>query len=73
MNSLVCSLFCLLVSFNYLNAYFLTIDAHSEECFFDKVKSGTRLGLTFEVIEGGFLDIDVKVNSCFFLIAENIP
>jgi len=37
------------------------VDAHAEECFFDKVQNGTKLGLTFEVIEGGFLDIDVRV------------
>ena len=41
--------------------YFITVDAHSEECFFDRVLAGSRLGLIFEVIEGGFLDIDVKV------------
>ena len=41
--------------------YFVTIDAHAEECFFDKVTSGTKLSLMFEVAEGGFLDIDVKV------------
>ncbi|CAG2107894.1 unnamed protein product, partial [Medioppia subpectinata] len=44
-----------------LEAYFLVIDAHAEECFFDKVSTGTKLGLTFEVVEGGFLDIDVKI------------
>jgi len=43
------------------SAYFLVIDAHAEECFFDRVSSGTKLGLTFEVVEGGFLDIDVKI------------
>ena len=37
------------------------MDAHAEECFFDKVKMGTKLGLMFEVAEGGFLDIDVKI------------
>jgi len=42
-------------------AYFLTIDAHAEECFFDRVTTGTKMGLTFEVIEGGFLDIDVVI------------
>ena len=47
------------------NAYFVTVDAHAEECFFDHVGSGTKLGLTFEVAEGGFLDIDVEV----FLLA----
>ena len=46
---------------NGLNGYFLVIDAHAEECFFDKVTTGTKLGLTFEVVEGGFLDIDVKI------------
>lgn len=43
------------------HAYFVTIDAHSEECFFDNVKAGTKMGLIFEVAEGGFLDIDVKI------------
>ena len=41
--------------------YFIHIDAHAEECFFDRVTSGTKLSLMFEVAEGGFLDIDVKV------------
>jgi len=44
-----------------INSYFVTVDAHAEECFFDKVKSGTKMGLVFEVAEGGFLDIDVKI------------
>jgi len=44
-----------------VSAYFLVIDAHAEECFFDKVVTATKLGLTFEVVEGGFLDIDVKI------------
>merc|ERR1712036_129689 len=42
-------------------AYFVTVDARAEECFFDKVKQGTKLGLMFEVAEGGFLDIDVRI------------
>jgi len=53
--------------------YFITVDAHSEECFFDKVSSGTKLGLTFEVVEGGFLDIDVKVpfaNHCVVVMID---
>ena len=37
------------------------VDAHAEECFFDKVKMGTKMGLMFEVAEGGFLDIDVRI------------
>ena len=42
--------------------YFITIDAHDEECFYDKVSSGTKMSLTFEVVEGGFLDVDVTVS-----------
>jgi len=25
--------------------YFITVDAHAEECFFDKVDSGTKMGI----------------------------
>ena len=39
----------------------MNVDAHAEECFFDRVSSGMEMSLTFEVVEGGFLDIDVKV------------
>lgn len=42
-------------------AYFITIDAHSEECFHEKVQMNAKLELTFEVAEGGFLDIDVTI------------
>ncbi|KAL0104968.1 hypothetical protein PUN28_016539 [Cardiocondyla obscurior] len=44
-----------------VHCYFITVDAHAEECFFDKVEFGTKMGLTFEIAEGGFLDIDVKI------------
>ncbi|BES98671.1 emp24/gp25L/p24 family/GOLD [Nesidiocoris tenuis] len=47
--------------FGFSNCYFITVDAHSEECFFDRVKQGTKMGLLFETSEGGFLDIDVKI------------
>ncbi|XP_065580750.1 transmembrane emp24 domain-containing protein 2-like [Artemia franciscana] len=52
---------CALFSRAY--SYFVTVDAHAEECFFEKVQAGTKMGLTFEVAEGGFLDIDVKIYS----------
>jgi len=45
------------------NAYFINIDASSEECFFEEVVKDTSLTLTFEVAEGGFLDIDVNVST----------
>ena len=42
-------------------AYFITVEAYEEQCFYDKVTSGTKMGLLFEVAEGGFRDIDVTV------------
>ncbi|XP_045771129.1 transmembrane emp24 domain-containing protein 2 [Maniola jurtina] len=43
------------------NCYTITVDAHAEECFFENVEADTKMGLTFEIAEGGFLDIDVKI------------
>jgi len=49
------------LSFESVHSFFVNVDAHAEECFFDKVASGTKMSLMFEVAEGGFLDIDVKI------------
>ncbi|XP_011506255.1 PREDICTED: transmembrane emp24 domain-containing protein 2-like [Ceratosolen solmsi marchali] len=49
------------LAWSRVHSYFITVDAHSEECFFDKVEFGTKMGLTFEIAEGGFLDIDVRI------------
>ena len=69
--ALWCTLLLLLCTTHHALGYFVTVDAHSEECFFDKVSSGTKLGLTFEVVEGGFLDIDVKVGM-HYIIAKGL-
>ena len=58
---IVCLLLSLLLVLPAVRGYFVSVDAHAEECFFDRVSSGMKMGLTFEVVEGGFLDIDVKV------------
>ena len=60
---LACLVLCLLGLSPSVHGYFVNVDAHAEECFFDRVSSGMKMGLTFEVVEGGFLDIDVKVGS----------
>ena len=56
------SLFLLVLSINSISSYYIYVDAHSEECFFERLTSGTKLLVTYEVIEGGSLDIDMKVN-----------
>ena len=60
--------FCYLISLSFFlsvcSGYFVNVDAHNVECFFDKVTTGMKMSLTFEVVEGGFLDIDVEVCTC---------
>lgn len=65
-NSLLLISFITIISLKYTTSYYVVVDAHSDECFFEKLTSGTKLLLTYEVIEGGFLDIDVKVSIRFF-------
>ena len=38
----------------FVNSYFIHVDANEEQCFFDRVTSGTKMGLMFEVAEGDF-------------------
>lgn len=44
------------------HSYVITLDAGIEnECFHERVPVGTKLGFSFEVIEGGFYDVDVVI------------
>ena len=61
--SIVSLSFIILLSLKCTLGYYIIVDAHTDECFFEKLTSGTKLLLTYEVIEGGFLDIDVKVKT----------
>ncbi|KRZ73124.1 Suppressor/enhancer of lin-12 protein 9 [Trichinella papuae] len=40
---------------------YINIDANEEQCFLERATTGTKMNLMFEVVEGGFLDIDVKI------------
>lgn len=45
-----------------VESYMVNIDAGAEnECFHEKVPVGVKLGFSYEVIEGGFYDIDVVI------------
>ncbi|XP_003370516.1 suppressor/enhancer of lin-12 protein 9 [Trichinella spiralis] len=46
---------------------YINIDANEEQCFLERATAGTKMNLMFEVVEGGFLDIDVKVKYFFFV------
>lgn len=42
-------------------AFTMTLPAHTEECFFEDLVENGRLQGSFEVVAGGFLDIDCAV------------
>ncbi|VDN11207.1 unnamed protein product [Dibothriocephalus latus] len=46
----------------FVSGYYVTVDANGEECYFDRLKAGAKFVLHFEVSEGGFYDIDVKIS-----------
>ena len=51
----------LCVLFSLSTAFFATILPRREECFHETGKAGDKVFIMYEVAEGGFLDIDVKV------------
>ena len=53
----------LLCAADWASGLYIILDANAEQCFHDTVALHTKMGLTFEVTEGGFLDIDVRVRT----------
>ncbi|CEF65353.1 Transmembrane emp24 domain trafficking protein 2 [Strongyloides ratti] len=47
--------------FSHSNGYYLYLDIHEEQCYFEKLKENSHIGVIFEVADGGFLDIDYKI------------
>lgn len=68
MSKLIFILGVLVSAASLSNAFAVYIDAHDEECFLETVSTGTRMSLTFQVAEGGFLDIDVSVSHRLLLL-----
>lgn len=62
----------LLVIFTFLSAIYLaaahtiTIPANVKECFFEELHVNDKMTITFQVGDGGQLDIDFWVNINFF-------
>lgn len=52
-------LYCFTI--NVCKCYIITIDVASKECFYEKLMEGQKFGISFNVIDGGFLDIDFEV------------
>ena len=53
-----------LVSFiQCTSAYFVNIDAHAEECFFERVTAGTKLGklILFKIVRNIYIMFNVPI------------
>jgi len=53
--------FFFLLCAQYGTSFSFNIDATREECFFEDVNAGVPVGLMFQVTQGGFLDVDVRI------------
>lgn len=51
----------LTITVNFCNCYIITVDVASKECFHENLTEGQKFGVSFNVIDGGFLDIDFEV------------
>ncbi|RUP44958.1 hypothetical protein BC936DRAFT_148795 [Jimgerdemannia flammicorona] len=60
----LCLLVCLLLAclLHCATAATVVVPAHAKECFFEELKQGDRMTITFQVGEGGNLDIDFWVS-----------
>jgi hypothetical protein len=46
---------------SFCAAFTITVDANKEECFYETVSQGDSIGIMYQVVSGGFLDIDLLV------------
>eukprot|EP01115_Flamella_aegyptia_P005658 TRINITY_DN2368_c1_g1_i1.p1 TRINITY_DN2368_c1_g1~~TRINITY_DN2368_c1_g1_i1.p1 ORF type:complete len:213 (-),score=37.67 TRINITY_DN2368_c1_g1_i1:169-807(-) len=58
---LLFSLLILFVFVNSIQSIYFDVGPHREECFYEMVEQGTDIGLTYQIIKGGKLDIDILI------------
>lgn len=44
-----------------VSCHLITIEPNQEECFHERLQRGTKIKFTFEVLDGGSLDIDLSI------------
>lgn len=59
--STICILSANLITVTY--CHLITLDPHQEECFHEKLTRGTKIKFSFEVLDGGSLDIDLTIKN----------
>lgn len=60
-NKIALSIFCISL-IACVQSFVFNVEATKEECFFEVLAVNSPIGIMFQVIQGGFLDIDIEVN-----------
>ncbi len=66
----ILSLVACLLFVSCCQAIVFEVEAHKIECFYEDVEEGDPLSVSYQVVKGGFLDIDVHIYSPKGLIYE---
>ena len=54
-------LICLSICANLSQAYLVSIDVNDEECFHENLSQQEKMGIAYDVVDGGFLDIRFRL------------
>jgi len=46
-----------------VNGFTFSVDATKEECFFETLQKGAPASIMFQVVQGGFLDVDIEIKA----------
>lgn len=44
-----------------IHCHLITLEPNHEECFYERLKKGTKIKFAFEVLDGGSLDVDLTI------------
>ncbi|KAH8394746.1 hypothetical protein KR222_003954, partial [Zaprionus bogoriensis] len=58
---MLATLLCLSLLSQAANGFMITVDAHETVCFYDRAAKADKITISFEVMEGGFMDIALHI------------
>lgn len=59
-NKILLSIFCISLVAS-VHSFVFSVEATKEECFYEVLAVNSPIGIMFQVVQGGFLDIDIEV------------
>ena len=53
---------------SFISAHLIEVAAGKKECFFEDLHLNDKMTVTYQVAEGGYLDIDFWVKTCYIFV-----